>query len=120
MSWELAFFCGWAFGRCSGLSGKGVLAEIEGRIDAEPVNVPAKPDPEMDRYLPVTADGDLVGPEVHVLVSTKIRGAGYRILQAFETSGRRIIIDRGYVDVEDKNAARCWACDCRWEPALAR
>ncbi|WP_147125672.1 SURF1 family protein [Shimia ponticola] len=85
---------------------EGVLAEIEARITAAPVAVPQTPDPEADRYLPVAADGTLVGPEVHVLVSTKLRGAGYRIIQAFETDGRRMLVDRGYVDVEDKTKAR--------------
>jgi len=85
---------------------EGILADIAARIEAAPVAVPSEPDPEADRYLPVMAEGTLTGPEVHVLVSTKLRGAGYRVIQALETDGRRVLLDRGYVDVENKTAAR--------------
>ena len=38
--------CRWASGRCSALRGKrGVLAEIEARIAADPVAIPDPPDP---------------------------------------------------------------------------
>lgn len=85
---------------------EGVLAEIDARIGAAPVALPTVADPEGDRYLPVRAEGEIVGEEVHVLVSTKLRGAGYRIIQALETDGRRVLLDRGYVDVDKKDAAR--------------
>src|SRR6056297_1077634 len=37
---------------------EGVLAEIEGRISAEPVPLPEGVEPEADRYLPVRAAGE--------------------------------------------------------------
>jgi surfeit locus 1 family protein len=52
------------------------------------------------------ADGTLVDSELHVLVGAKELGAGYRLIQAFETGGRRIMVDRGLIPLEAKDAAR--------------
>jgi surfeit locus 1 family protein len=77
---------------------EGVIAEIEGRIGAAPVAVPAAPEADRDRYLPVTAGGDLTGEALHVLVSTRDQGAGHRIISAFVLEdGRRVMVDEGYV-----------------------
>ena len=84
-----------------------ILADIESRIAAQPVaELPDVPDPVQDRYLPVRFAGTLVGPELHVLVSRKNVGAGYRVIQPFETSGRRILVDRGFIRIADKEAIR--------------
>ena len=84
-----------------------VLAEIDARIGAAPVALPADPDREADRYLPVRAAGTFRGEEIHVLVSTKGVGAAFRIIQAFETAdGRRVLVDRGIVPDELKGAVR--------------
>lgn len=81
-----------------------ILADIEARIAAKPVAVPAAPDPIADRYLPVSATGDLLGVPIRVLVSTKERGAGYRLVTRFELDGgRRIMVDEGFVGL-DENA----------------
>lgn len=80
---------------------EGVLAEIETRIAADPVALPTAPDPEADRYLPVMADGVIGDDTIRVLVSTREDGAGYRIISAFETQGRRVMIDRGFIPAED-------------------
>ncbi|MDQ2092057.1 SURF1 family protein [Marimonas arenosa] len=82
------------------------LDEIEAMIDAAPVFLPANPDPDVDRFRAVRASGRLTGPEVHVLVSTRGFGAGYRVIQAFETQGRRALLDRGFIRLTDKNRAR--------------
>jgi surfeit locus 1 family protein len=77
---------------------EGVLAEIEGRIGAAPVAVPAAPDPDRDLYLPVTARGDLGAEALHVLVSTRDQGAGHRIISVLTLAdGRRVMVDEGYV-----------------------
>ena len=76
-----------------------VLADIEERIAAPPVETPTDPDPVRDLYLPVTLDGEYSGQPLRVLVSVKIYGAGHRLISAFETNGRRVMIDRGYVRV---------------------
>lgn len=76
------------------------LAEIAARIAAAPVVLPAAPDPLDDRYLPVVAEGAFTGKALRVLVSQKEVGAGYRIVEVFETGGRRVLVDRGFVRVD--------------------
>jgi surfeit locus 1 family protein len=78
---------------------QGVLADIDARIVAAPVAVPASPDPVQDRYLPVEASG-IIGPDaVRVLVSQRGIGAGYRIISPFALDGRRVLVDRGVMPV---------------------
>jgi surfeit locus 1 family protein len=77
---------------------EGIIAEIEGRIGAAPVALPAAPEPDRDRYLPVTARGDFTGITLSVLVSTRDQGAGHRVISAFVLDdGRRVMVDEGYV-----------------------
>lgn len=95
-----------------------ILAEIESRIAAPPAAfLPADPDPERDRYLPVRLSGTIEAGEIHVLVSTKDAGAGYRIIAPFladaatddgdaASGGRRIMIDRGFVRSENRDQVR--------------
>ena len=84
----------------------GILAEIDARIIAAPVAVPATPDPKADRFLPVTAQGVIGEGELHVLVSTRDQGAGFRIIAPFDMDGRRVMVDRGFVRSNAKDAAR--------------
>jgi surfeit locus 1 family protein len=83
-----------------------VLAEIEDRIDAAPVALPAQPDPEADRYLPVTVQGEMLEGEVHVLVSVKQVGPGYRVISSMEVGDRYVLVDRGFIPLEAKDDAR--------------
>ncbi|MFK7751896.1 MAG: SURF1 family protein [Sedimentitalea sp.] len=76
-----------------------ILTQIESRISAAPVALPAQPHRDRDKYLPVTATG-LVADGVRVLVSVKQRGPGYRMINVFETGGRRILLDRGFLPIE--------------------
>ncbi|QBF32936.1 SURF1 family protein [Thalassococcus sp. S3] len=86
---------------------EGVLAEIDSRIAADPVGLPATFEPDADRYLPVAVTGEMLGQELHVLVSVKRVGAGYRVIAPFETeTGRRVMVDRGFVPTDAKNTAR--------------
>lgn len=80
---------------------EGVLADIETRIAAPPMAVPAAPDPVADRYLPVEATGEVGDDFIRVLVSQRRIGAGYRVISPFETEGRRLLLDRGFVRVAD-------------------
>ncbi|ATG49903.1 SURF1 family protein [Celeribacter ethanolicus] len=85
---------------------QGVLAEIEAKIDAAPVSLPAVIDPSM-KYLPVMASGEIGTDELHVLVSRKQVGAGYLIIVPFTTvDGRRVLLDRGFVPEMAKDAPR--------------
>lgn len=86
---------------------QGILSEIETRIAAAPVALPDMPDPERDKFLPVTATGEVTSDEIHVLVSQKQVGAGYRVISAFILDdGRRVLLDRGFIKVDQKQAAR--------------
>jgi surfeit locus 1 family protein len=79
---------------------EGVLERIETRIAAEPGPLPAEPDPRADRYRPVVMTGRVGEGALRVLVSRKRVGAGYRLVSPFETGGRRVLLDRGFVPVE--------------------
>ena len=80
-----------------------VIAEIQSRIGADPVPVPAAPDPQADRYLPVQAAGRYTGERVHVLTSERALGIGSRVIAVLETDdGRRLLVDRGFI--ADRNA----------------
>ncbi len=83
-----------------------VLAEIESRISADPVDLPAQVSEDADKYLPVTISGDMEPGEIHVLVSVKQVGAGYRIIQSFTAGDRTILVDRGFVPTTAKDAKR--------------
>lgn len=80
-----------------------VLTDVESRIDAPTVAIPLTPDPVRDRFLPVAASGEFTGHTVRVLVSQKRVGAGYRLINAFQLQdGRRVLVDRGFVTVRDR------------------
>lgn len=83
-----------------------VLSDINSRILAEPVPVPEQPSEDAHGYLPVTASGDLMGDEIHVLASVKRRGAGYRVISVLQMGSRRILIDRGFVPTDRKEEPR--------------
>lgn len=74
-----------------------ILADIDARIVAAPVALPDQPDPQADRYLPVTVSGILQDPPIRVLVSQKQVGAGYRIIRAMQSGERRVLVDLGFI-----------------------
>jgi surfeit locus 1 family protein len=84
-----------------------VIAQIDARIGAAGVALPASPDPLVDRYLPVQVSGRLTGDELDVLVSRKQIGAGYRVISALETdTGRRVLVDRGFLAEDARGLPR--------------
>lgn len=83
-----------------------LLAKIDARIAAAPVAVPAQPDPEADKYLPVFAEGRFTGEHLDVLVSRKQIGAGVRVIEVFESEGRRLLVDRGFLPEDQRNQPR--------------
>lgn len=85
---------------------EGVLAQIESRVGATPVALPAMPDPEADRYLPVAISGEMLEGEVHVLVSVKQVGPGYRVISSMEVGDRYVLVDRGFISLEAKDTPR--------------
>jgi surfeit locus 1 family protein len=69
--------------------------------------VPAQPTEAEHEYRRVRAEGRLLPGELHVYTSAPPRGVGYRVIAAMEIEdGRRILLDRGFVPVEEKDAAR--------------
>lgn len=83
-----------------------LLAEIDARVGGAPGALPDLVDPARDKYAPVAVTGDILTPELHVLVGAKDLGAGYRVIQPFETNGRRIMVDRGFIPLDAKVAPR--------------
>jgi surfeit locus 1 family protein len=79
-----------------------IMTQIEGRIAEAPVALPASLDPVADKYLSVTAQG-LMRPEyLRVLVSQKRIGAGYKLISPLVLEGRTVLLDRGFISVNDQ------------------
>lgn len=76
-----------------------VLAEIDARIAAKPVALPAAVNAQQDKYLPVEMTGQFGAGVLRILVSQKHVGAGYRLITPFETDGRTVLVDRGFIRV---------------------
>ncbi|MBI1419003.1 MAG: SURF1 family protein [Limimaricola sp.] len=84
-----------------------MLAEIAARMAAPPAPLPATPDPDKDRFRPVTVVGHTTGQELDVLTSTEVLGPGYRIISGFVTDdGRKIMVDLGFVPQPNKDQPR--------------
>ena len=79
-----------------------VVADINIRIAAEPVALPASPNPQDDAYLPVFISGTFVGGTVRVLVSQKETGAGYRLITGLDTGQNLVLVDRGFIATDVK------------------
>lgn len=84
------------------------LAEIESKISAAPVALPAEVTAQSDKYLPVTVTGRLLAPEALVLTSMEDAGAGYRVIAAMEVTGgsRKIMVDLGFVSETNREFSR--------------
>lgn len=83
-----------------------MLARIEAEISAAPVPLPQAPTPETAGFLPVTASGEILEPEIRVLASKKQIGPGYRIIAPFRVGDRTILLDRGFLEVADEDTPR--------------
>lgn len=82
-----------------------VLADINARIVAAPVDIPAAPDEATDEYTAVRMSGTPGEAELHVLTSGTAAGTGYRVIRAFNTAdNRRILIDHGLLPLDAKDA----------------
>lgn len=78
-----------------------ILTQIEKRIVEAPVALPASPDPIDDKYLSVTAEGYVKPEFLRVLVSQKHIGAGYKLISPFVLDDRTVLLDRGFISVND-------------------
>jgi surfeit locus 1 family protein len=85
----------------------GVLARIEARISAEPVEIPPAPDEASDQYRRVRASGRTGAGEIHVYTANASGAVGYRVIAPFTLGdGRMILLDRGFVPLAAKDAPR--------------
>ncbi len=90
---------------------EGVIAQLEARLAADPVPLPAAFEPESQEFSRVVLSGSFdFAPGAHgfvdapLLTSVRPHGPGYRVIQPFTLAdGRRVMVDRGYVPVEEKN-----------------
>lgn len=84
-----------------------ILDEIATRLAADPVPVPGDPDPVRDAYRKVAAAGEIEPGELDVYTSNPPQGVGYRVIVPLRLEdGRTILLDRGFVPIEAKEAAR--------------
>lgn len=78
-----------------------ILSQIDARIGDAPAALPDTPNPETDKYMPVTVTGTFEPRGLRVLASRKIIGPGHRILTVFDVDGRQIMVDRGFMKEGD-------------------
>ncbi len=91
----LALLVGLGFWQLQRLAWKeALIATIDAAVVAEPVTLPAIPDPALHAYLAVTVEGILTGEGLRVLTSRQ--EPGYRQIAVMETDGRRILVDLGF------------------------
>ena len=77
-----------------------VLKQIDQKIAAAPVPLPAELSESVHKYLSVEISGQFLQESIRVLASKKRYGAGYRIIHVFRTNGRRLLVDLGFVGLE--------------------
>ena len=76
------------------------IAAIEARIADAPQPLPATPDPATDRFMPVTVTGTFAAEQARMLASRRGAGAVHRHIAAFDTDGRRILVDLGWTPAD--------------------
>ncbi len=82
---------------------EGLIARVEARLGAEPVELPDNVDPVRDDLLRVAVTGRLGRRELHVIHSIKRFGPGFRVIvpmelgEGSESAGRTIMVDLGFV-----------------------
>ena len=85
---------------------EGILAEIDAKIEGAPSALPLSPTVQAHKYQPIEVSGRFLETRIRVLVSQKLIGAGYRIIQPFQTDGRVILVDRGFVKIDQTEDLR--------------
>lgn len=85
------------------------IADINAKLAADAVPLPATPDPVEDNYRTVIMQGAATGEEIRFLDSGTPAGTGHHIISAFATAdGRRVMVDQGLLEINDA-AARAMA-----------
>ena len=84
-----------------------ILFSINQTLKSGPEALPQFPKKASDQYLSVTADGEFLQGEVHVLTSMKFKGPGFRVIAPFQTlQGEVILVDRGFIKEVEKSYVR--------------
>ena len=78
-----------------------IIEQIEGGLLRHLVALPATLDSIEDKYLSVSVEGFMKPEVLRVLVSQKTVGAGYRLISPFMVDGGTILVDRGFISVND-------------------
>ena len=78
-----------------------VLDNIKSRIKGSPIPLPTKVSEQKDNFLPVLIDGIHGSNYARVLVSQKQIGAGYRVISPFIIQDRKVLLDRGFIKIND-------------------
>lgn len=86
---------------------QGLIAELDARLAAEPVALPAAPDPEEDNFLRVAVAGETGAEALYVLTSERPWGAGFRVIAPLDLAGedRSVLVDLGYIPERLKGEA---------------
>jgi surfeit locus 1 family protein len=75
-----------------------IIAEMEARIFDAPIPLPAAPNADSDRYLPVRSEGRFTDEYTRALAAQKALGPGFHLISVLETlDGRRVLVDRGFL-----------------------
>ncbi len=79
------------------------LEAMTAGISEPAVAVPVLPDPQTDRYRPVTVAGRFTGETLYVMSGKPMVGAGVQVISVLQTAdNRRLLIDRGFLLDDDK------------------
>ena len=83
------------------------LDAIEARIGNAPIPLPAVPDEGRDKFQAVFAEGSFTGEYLEVLAGRKGASPGVMLIEAFALpDGRRIMVQRGFVQEEARRVPR--------------
>lgn len=84
-----------------------ILSQIETRMKADPVALPATPNADTHNRLRVKLTGELEPNELHILTSIKGEGPGFRVIAPLRLpDGSRIMLDRGFIPESAKSSPR--------------
>ncbi|HUF88292.1 MAG TPA: SURF1 family protein [Thermohalobaculum sp.] len=83
-----------------------LIARLESRLSAEPVPLPAAPDPERDNFLRVAVEGRVGDEALYLLTSERPFGPGFRVIAPLASggAGRTVLVDLGYIPEAMKGA----------------
>jgi len=88
-----------------------LIAELDARLTGDPIALPRTFEREAHEFRRIRLTGHFTGEtgahgfqDVAYLMTKRPWGAGYRVIQPFETTdGRVLLVERGYVPLDEKN-----------------